>query len=605
MKGDNMAKSMYDIIKRQNGEAFARVIRDVDIGIFEIENLPRILKYAGRNALPLIRFLESLKVKVKSLKADTLDPFELLKRAGYDAFYADTLEKQNSIKPYFIEDEELCTFIDSSRYKKYYIIHCIKQGAQEIKRESFLGREERDDTYGTSVISIQILKTGGFIKITNRYNHTVPSCDNTFNSNPDNIIPGLARALKHHFDVEFNATSMNVPNGYVYQNGCLYQYHYEKNNCFIGRDFYLKDGVVYPIDKDSQMMVDAFVFDLKKKKILNPSNEVSSLYDVLCEETKGTVWQVKKRVNHRVLYVDGQEVLSTKDGFLKTLFLRKTTETTFLAHHKHIEEIQAFSLKKLGEKSLSYCPKLSYVHLCVCEEIGANCFEGVSANIEAPLLNAKGIYFMAGVGIDINKKKFISQGVIPFQLYDFLSKNMHTVSKLSVNKLFNSFVVHADEKPFLYIKDDRLVGLWLPENIKVLDRVVMMDIPYLREFSAPGVHLVEDGNFLRCYHLEKLELPNAKYIGYNCLSYCPELKELNLPMVEKLPVGVSLTNNSKLKQVYAPNLYGVTFDFCQLPALERFDCERGMYLRQTPSFVGSNCVGRQQFVFVKRDENER
>ncbi len=600
-----MTKTMYDIIKRQNGEAFAKAVRDFDSGIFDIPDLPQILKYAGRNPLSLIRFLSGLRVKQKSLKADTLDPFILLKRAGYDAFYADTLEKQNSIKPYFIEEEELCTFLDSSRYKKYYIIHAVKQKAQEIKRESFLGREERDDTYGTSVISIQILKTGGFIKITNRYNHTVPSCDNTFNSNPDNIIPGLTRALKHHFAVEFNVGSMNVPNGYVYQNGCLYQYHYERNNCFIGRDFYLKDGAVYPIDKDSQMMVDSFIFDLKKKKILNPSNEVSSLYDVLLEETKGAVWQVKKRVNHRVLYVDGQEVLSTKDGFLKTLFLRKTTEATFLAHHKHIEEIQGFSLKKLGPKSLSYCPKLSYVHLCVCEEIGANCFEGVSANIEAPVLNARGIYFMAGVGIDINKKKFISQGVIPFQLYEFLDKNMHAISKLSVDKLFNSFVVHADEKPFLYIKDDRLVGLCLPEKISVIESQVLMDIPYLREFSAPGVHLVEGGNFLRCSHLEKLELPNAKYIGYNCLSYCPELRELNLPKVEKLPVGVSLTNNSKLKQVYAPNLYGVALDFYQLPALERFDCEQGVYLRKAPSFVGKSQIFRQRFVFVKRDEHER
>lgn len=601
-----MTKTMYDKIKRQNGEVFARSIRDTDDGIFEIENLPQILKYAGRNPLPLIRFLSSLRVKQKSLTADTLDPFVLLKRAGYDAFYADTLEKQNSIKPYFIEDEELCTFIDSSRYKKYYIVHCIKQGAQEIKRENFLGREERDDTYGTSVISIQILKEGGFIKITNRYNHTVPSCDNTFNSNPDNIIPGLARALKHHFDVEFNATSMNVPNGYVYQNGCLYQYQYEKNNCFIGRDFYLKDGVVYPIDKDSQMMVDAFVFDLKNKEILNPSGVKSGLYEVLKNETEGRVWQVEKRLNRYVLFVDKREILSFENGFLKTLYLRKTEKVSdFLSHHSHMEELYGYSLVRIGKNCLSYCSKLRYVHLPRCEALSNNTFENITARVEAPLLKKQGIYFVAGVGIDTEKKELISRGVIPFQLYEFLKKNMHEISNICVTELDNASVVYADEKPFMYFKDNQLIGLHLPENIKVLDRVVMMDIPYLREFSATNVHLVEDGNFLRCQDLEKLELPNAKYIGYNCLNYCPELKELNLPMVEKLPVGVSLTNNSKLKQVYAPNLYGVTFDFCRLPALERFDCERGMYLRQSPSFVGKSQTARQRFVFVKRDEHER
>ena len=219
---------MYDIIKRQNGEAFARRIRDFNPSIFDIENLPQILKYAGRNPLPLIRFLSTLKVKEESNKADTLDPFELLNRAGYDAFYADTLEKQNSIRPFFKSGEELCTFIDSSRFKKYYIVHAVKRGADKLDREAFNDIEDRQDEYGTSVISIQILKQGGFIKITNRYNHTVDGCDNTFNSNPDNIILGLTRALADYFEVPIEIGNLDVPNGFLYQNGCLYGYLVEK-----------------------------------------------------------------------------------------------------------------------------------------------------------------------------------------------------------------------------------------------------------------------------------------------------------------------------------------------------------------------------------------
>ena len=56
-----MPKSVYDKIKRQNGEAFARAIRNFDSGIFDIPNLPHIVRYAGRNALPLLDYLESLK----------------------------------------------------------------------------------------------------------------------------------------------------------------------------------------------------------------------------------------------------------------------------------------------------------------------------------------------------------------------------------------------------------------------------------------------------------------------------------------------------------------------------------------------------------------
>ena len=88
-----MNKSMYQVIKRQNGEAFAKKIRKFDSGIFEIENLPDILKYAGRNPEPLLEYLESLK-KVQIIEAVTDEnPFSLLDKAGYNAFVADTLEK--------------------------------------------------------------------------------------------------------------------------------------------------------------------------------------------------------------------------------------------------------------------------------------------------------------------------------------------------------------------------------------------------------------------------------------------------------------------------------------------------------------------------------
>ena len=105
-----MFKSIYDIIKRQNGEAFARAIRNFDSGIFDIENLPHIVRYAGRNALPLLGFLEAMKLNIHQTNQTNKTPFQLLEEAGYDAFYVDSLEKQNSIKPYFKEDEELCTF---------------------------------------------------------------------------------------------------------------------------------------------------------------------------------------------------------------------------------------------------------------------------------------------------------------------------------------------------------------------------------------------------------------------------------------------------------------------------------------------------------------
>ncbi len=190
---------MYDIIKRQNGEAFAKAILHYDASLFEIEDLPRVVKFAGRNALPILGTLKQIKEgPFSNDKKGLKSPYELLAEAGYDAFYVDTLEKQNSIRHYFHQDEELCTFNDEHRFENYYIIHAVKHNAHLLKRKNF-AHPDRQDEYGTSVISIQLLKRGGLIKITNRYNHQVENQDSTFDNNPDNIIEGLSYALRDYF----------------------------------------------------------------------------------------------------------------------------------------------------------------------------------------------------------------------------------------------------------------------------------------------------------------------------------------------------------------------------------------------------------------------
>ena len=53
-------KSVYDLVKKQNGEAFAKAIRNFDASIFEIPNILQIVKFAGRKAEPIIPFLRTL-----------------------------------------------------------------------------------------------------------------------------------------------------------------------------------------------------------------------------------------------------------------------------------------------------------------------------------------------------------------------------------------------------------------------------------------------------------------------------------------------------------------------------------------------------------------
>lgn len=377
-----MAKSMYETIKRQNGEAFAQLIRREDSRIFNLENLPEILRYAGDDAKAIIPFLRGL-IRMEEISGQEVEgtPFELLKQAGYDAFYVDTIEKKNSIEHYFYFHEGLCTFDDFLRHENFHIIHCIKEGADKLKREDFKD-PKRQDEYGTSVISIQISKTGGFVSIKNRYNATVIDCDNTFDSNPDKIIKGLSASLEKYFNIELLAPKVELPRGYTYQNGCIYQFDYQQDNIYIGNGFYVKDGVVSKIQKDYQFTIGSYLFDLKEKTVKNLRYENDPHAQVMNEEMAGK--KIQKRVvdGNTCVYLDGELFFKTKkvDGsskeeYIDEITLSKARElpdgTSFGKLFKNVFVMRAPEVRKIGSNCLR---EVNFFDLPKLEETGDCCF---------------------------------------------------------------------------------------------------------------------------------------------------------------------------------------------------------------------------------------
>ena len=92
-----MKKSVYEMIKKQNGEAFAQGIRRYDSSIFDVPNLLEVVRHAGRDVRELLPYLASLKPQLEKSDEDfhdAQDLFELSKKAGYKVIYADTFQKQ-------------------------------------------------------------------------------------------------------------------------------------------------------------------------------------------------------------------------------------------------------------------------------------------------------------------------------------------------------------------------------------------------------------------------------------------------------------------------------------------------------------------------------
>lgn len=314
-----MAKTVYDLIKKQNGEHFAKAIRNYDNGIFDIPNIVDIVKYAGRDAEPIMSYLGSLKNIIIEEQSVHMNPIDLLDKAGYKAYIVTNLEEQNAIEGYFRNGEKLCTFRDHDRFKRYYIINAVKKeclGDDKLPKSKWhikpSQNPRREDEYGTSVTSIQVLKTGGFISIKNRYNHTVINPDNTLNSNPDNIIYGLADAIKHYFNVDFGVQKVQMPDGYTILNKQVIHYNQEIRGIYFANDFYMKNGKIKEINKSTQLMLPGdLILDAQTKTVKSIAGENKTWADALTKLISNKKIQINKTEDGtKEILADGKIVFS-------------------------------------------------------------------------------------------------------------------------------------------------------------------------------------------------------------------------------------------------------------------------------------------------------
>ncbi len=506
-----MAKSVYETIKRQNGEAFAQAIRQFDSGIFEIPNLPQLLKFAGRDAAPILNFLERLKPSQLGASGfENKDAIELLSLAGYNAFYADTLEKQNAIQKYFAPGEELCTFRDSNRYKNFYIIHAVKKNVDEIKRADFVGLEDREDEYGTSVISIQIAKGSHFIKICNRYNHTVVFPDNTFHSNPDNIIVGLTRALEKMFCVNLKVQQMDVPDHFIYQDGRLYRINFEKDNIYFGDGFYFENGVLKELQKDYQILIETSLLDLKKKTVQSLTENGSVFSNCLSCEIQGKSFSIQKEGDEKHLLLNGKHFLTIQKGRVKSLtsYMLRGLNSFELRGTERINRI-VHSLPALRNLSLKGVRHVDRFFLSDCDQL---------ETLDMPNLSVAGSRFLNNLR---NLKRVTLPSLRQVGSYSFINlSNLEELSlpflekaggdcfcknqKLKKLKLHLLHVLGEDS----ITQNDELNTLWLGcENIS---KGVCCDNEKLEKIYLGTVKTAEMGLcFKNLPHLKEVEARDA------------------------------------------------------------------------------------------------
>ncbi len=218
------------------------------------------------------RYINSLAAtNKKEMTVTSLTPEELLDKAGYTLYECKTEEDIQQFKKYYAKGEELCTF-RGNRLNRCYVFFAVKKDVANIRRGDYK-EPFREDTYGTSVISIQFTRdTYTYLSIKNRYNHTVPNPDATFNNNLDNIIPGLSYAFQKQYGLSYHNTedSFYIPFYVQTKDGKYYKYNYEINNIYYCPNNIIIDNFEvnrYSNKYQRYLVIDYFIIDRENKTI--------------------------------------------------------------------------------------------------------------------------------------------------------------------------------------------------------------------------------------------------------------------------------------------------------------------------------------------------
>mgnify|MGYP000027290511 CR=1 FL=1 len=331
---------------------------------------------------------------------------ELLKIAGYSLYICHNEKEIQRFKKYYAKGEELCTF-KTERLNDCYVFFAIKNNASSLKRYTFKN-PDRQDEYGTSVISIQFTKDGCYtLSIKNRYNDTVKDADATFSNNLDNIIPGLTQAFYKDYGLiqRYENKEFTLPDYVLALDGKYYKYNYKINNIYYCQNNIIIDNYqVKKITNQEYLLVDYFIINLRTKK--DSDKNIITLYDPTIEDTfPDTIKNVKKitidslpegkriiittSTNRIVLTTDKRSRITSlinnslthiEDNFLyrnnvlKNISLQniKQVGNNFLKFNKDLKEASFPKLENAKDNFIYYNQKMTSIHLPLLKSTGSN-----------------------------------------------------------------------------------------------------------------------------------------------------------------------------------------------------------------------------------------
>ncbi len=317
-------------------------------------------------------------------------PFALMEKAGYKLYECKNEDDIQSFSKYYREDEIICTITKKNRLKRCYVFFAVKNNVDMIKREDF-SNPERDDIYGTSVISIQFdrgkLNT---ISIKNRYNHTIkyqnPDC--TFDNNLENIIPGLTKSFEKYYglNIMHHVEDINFVSElpYTESDNKYYRYNCEFDHIYYCENNYIIDhGILidkFARNRERYILMDYYVLDRKEKKVflydefiedsfIDSINSLGKINDIIV--TKNGEEKIIKIIyennkNCEIRLNSKNRIISYKNNYVETIY------DNFMYYYNDLKYLELGNVSKICYNFLTMTHNLENLELPKVKEIGDN-----------------------------------------------------------------------------------------------------------------------------------------------------------------------------------------------------------------------------------------
>ena len=567
------------VIKKKYGEGMMHLCRELFPTLLEQEGLlPRLLHDNFKESRSLVKDIidNNLEEEFKNYIYNQVDvennyeevgskrPEELLKEAGYKLYECHNEEEIQSFRKYYSPGEALCTF-NGGRLNRCFVFFAIKENVDEIKRENF-PKPQRQDEYGTSVISIQFTRDNSHtLSIKNRYNHTVNNPDSTFGNNLDNIIQGLTTSFDKYYGLHQSHLQgeFEIP-GYVKaSDGKFYKYNYEINNIYYCENNVIIDNFeVKEYPHEQYVILDYFILDLKNKQIQTYWNDME--IEDSFPKTIGTIKDIKiendkdnKNILIKTADSDEVDVIITLDKNNKIITYKnnkvENISNSLLRYNRYLTSIELPNVIRIEDNFLSSNILLTSIKLPKVKSIGNRFLASNNSltSIELPKVKSIGNRFLASnnslTSIELpnatnigNKFLECNNSLISIELPNAKiigDQFLYSNNSLTSVELPNAKII-GDQ--FLYLNRS-LTSIELPNVTSIGDDFLQCNRS-ITSIKLPNAKSIGNNFLYKNYSLISIELPSAEIVGYafcqecsyGCIYRCKTIETVNIPLIPEL-----------------------------------------------------------------------